>query len=216
MPRSLEFGFEGRRFACSISKVDRRKLYGAVDIETIDVDGGECALASLARDGKTLIPFGGTAAGYVNPDGEWVFRKDLNPVDLDGEELEMVASSFDAPLELGETASIEEFLDHSVRLVYRLDAAESESTANGDMDAEFVRRIESGEIFRTGFSYRGGVSADPAFIMQGQDNAVWLLIAAVNQIDYVSLEQAAVCASTVELDDADDEEELDELSFDVL
>jgi len=213
MPRSLEFGFEGKKFACSIAKVDRRKLYGAVEVETLDADGGECALASLARDGKTVIPFGGTASGYVNPDGEWVFRKDLTPVDLDGEELDMVESSFDAPLQLGDTASIEEFLDHSIRLVYRLESVEDGPA----MDAAFVDRVSSGEIFRTGFSYRGGVSADPAFIMQGQDDAVWLLIAAVNKIDFVSLEQAAVCASTAELDDdGDDEEELDELSFDVL
>jgi len=213
MPRSLEFNFEGSQFACSIAKVDRRKLYGAVEVETLDADGDPCALASLARDGKTLIPFGGTAAGYVNPEGEWVFRKDLTPVDLDGEELDMVESSFDAPLTLGETATVEEFLDHSIRLIYRLESTEDSPS----MDTGFLQRLSAGDIFRTGFSYRGGVSADPAFIMQGDDEAVWLLIAAMNQIDFVSLEQAAVCASTAELDDAeDDEEELDELSFDVL
>lgn len=212
MARSLEFDFEGRKFACSITKVDRKKLYGAVDIETIDVDGGRCELASLARDGKTLIPFGGTAAGYVNPDGEWVFRKDLTPVNLDGDVLETVESSFDSPSGLVNTVSIEEFLNHSVRLVYRLDAAEE----GGAIDPAFVKRLASGEIYRTEFSYRGGVQADPAFIMAGQDGVIWLLITAENRIDFVNLEQAAVCASTVELDDAEEEEELDELSFDVL
>ena len=69
------------------------------------MDGNECALATLLDDGKTLVPYGGTASGYINPDGEWVCRKDITPVDFDGNTLKKVPSSFDAGIPLDEKVS---------------------------------------------------------------------------------------------------------------
>ncbi|MEM7257394.1 MAG: hypothetical protein AAF404_08395, partial [Pseudomonadota bacterium] len=93
MARSLKFSFNGSEFACELNKVDRSKLYGSVDLDTRDHEGNRCSLATLANDGKTLIPYGGTAFGYVNDDGQWVERSDLMPVDLSGEPLQVLPSS---------------------------------------------------------------------------------------------------------------------------
>ncbi len=210
MPRSLQFQFGEQQFACEINKVDRSKLYGRVDIETLDLDGGRCSLATLANDGKTLIPFGGTAFGYVNPDGEWITRSELNPVDKDGNPLSAVESSFDNPITLSELASEEEFLDHSIRLCYALKAEPA-------FGGEFLSCLNNGQIFKLGFSYRGGVSADPAFLLKGDDETVWLLIGSPSTIEFVNLEQAAICAATQTEDSIDDEEEQsDELDFSML
>jgi len=119
MPRNLKFQFKDIAFECGMNKVDRNKLYGSVSVETFDVDGNKCGLASLANDGKTLIPHGGTAFAYINKDGLWVERSELQPVSLEGEKLEVLPSSFDQVIELGETVTIEEFLNHSVRLPRR-------------------------------------------------------------------------------------------------
>ncbi len=207
MARSLTFTFGKSSFDCTIHKVDRNKLYGSRSIETLDMDGNKCALATLLDDGKTLVPYGGTASGYINPDGEWVCRADITPVDFDGEKLEAVPSSFKAGMPLDEQVSAEEFLDHSIRLSYALQS--------DDMDKAFVKAIEKGAIFKTSFSYRGGVDPDTAFVMQGDDKTIWLLIGAENRVSYSKLEQAAVIESTAEKDEGA-ETSGDELDFGML
>lgn len=68
--------------------MDLIKLYGSRSIETLDMDGNKCSLATLLDDGKALVPYDGTASGYINPDGEWVDRKDITPIVFDGNKLE--------------------------------------------------------------------------------------------------------------------------------
>ena len=208
MPRSLDFIWQDHAFACELHKVDRSKLYGSVKIETLDMEGEKCSLATLLDDGKTLVPFGGTASGYINPDGEWVDRDELVAVDYDGKKLETVPSSFDAPITLDKAVSIEDFLDHSIRLIYRLGEP-------ADFEAAFAKALEDGDIFGFEFSYRGGIDPDPAFIMLGGDDTVWMLIGERNRIAYAALEQAAVVAATVDEDDETDEDS-DELDFSML
>ena len=89
----------------AIHKVDRSKLYGRVKTETFDANDKECTLATLARDGRTIIPMGGTASGYVNTEGLWVTRDELIPIDRDGKEIKEVASSFSAPTPLTQAVS---------------------------------------------------------------------------------------------------------------
>lgn len=211
MARSLTFIFGKNSFDCAIHKVDRTKLYGSRSIETLDMDGNKCSLATLLDDGKTLVPYGGTASGYINPDGEWVCRKDIKPVDFNGKTLKKVPSSFDSGMPLSEKASPEEFLDHSIRLTYALVSKDDEV----GMDNAFVKAMKAGDIFKTTFSYRGGIDPDPAFVMQGEDETIWLLIASKNHIEYSALEQAAVIAVTEEEDEGA-ETSGDELDFGML
>jgi len=193
MARSLTFTYGKNSFDCAIHKVDRTKLYGSRSIETLDIDGNKCELATLLDDGKTLVPYGGTTSGYINPDGEWVCRADITPVDFDGKKLKKVPSSFKSGMQLDEKVSAEEFLDHSIRLTYAL-----ESDA---MDKAFLKAVKAGAIFKTSFSYRGGVDPDTAFVMQGEDDTIWLLIGAENRVAYSKLEQAAVIEATAERDE---------------
>ena len=210
MPRSLEFTFNEEPFSRELVKVDRRKLYGSVDLETVTMDGDVCRLLTLAPDGRTLIPTGGTAMGYINPDGEWVDRGDLQAVDVDGNPLEELPSSFAAATPVSEEVSIETFLDHSVRLVYRLDGTSA-------IPAAMLKRLEDGAVFKIPFSYRGGVDSDIGFIMLGEQGGLWLMIAEKNAVAFVGLDDAALCGrDKVEPDDDEDEAEEDALSFDML
>ena len=230
MARSLTFTFGKNSFDCTLHKVNRTKLYGSRSIETLDMDGNECSLATLLDDGKTLVPYGGTALGYINPDGEWVCRKDITAVDFDGNTLKTVPSSFDIGLSLDEQVSAEEFLDHSIRLTYALVSqpaikstdkstnqkkrANKSNTAE-NMDKAFLKAIQNGAIFKTWFSYRGGVDPDPAFVMQGDDKTIWLMIGAENRVAYSKLEQAAIIGATEENDEGA-ETSGDELDFGML
>jgi len=198
MPRSLTFSIGDQSLDCKLIKVDRKQLYGSVTVETKDSDNAICKVATLAEDGKTLIP-----------NGEWVSRAELQPVDLQGEPVDEVESSFDNPIELSKTSSVERFLDHSVRLSYQLDATD-------EFPENFLSELKSGKLFEFGFSYRGGVGHDPAFVMMGDDDIVWLLITEPNDVQFVSLEQAAICAGEALVDEVEDDESDTSLDFGML
>jgi len=204
MPRALKFKYGDSEFECELNKIDRRKLYGSVDVETRDIDGNRCGLATLANDGKTLIPYGGTALGYISSDGEWVERSDLKPVDLSGNELPLLSSSFDITIELKKTATLEEFLNYSSRLVYLMGT-------DDEFAPDLIEQLKEGVIFRFEFLYREGISADPAFLLGTPDGLIWMMVGKPSAIEYVGLDQAAVCFVENE-----DDEEVEEFDFEML
>ncbi len=206
MPRGLKFKYADTEFECKLNKIDRRKLYGSVDVETRDINGNRCDLATLANDGKTLIPYGGTALGYIGKDGEWVERAELVPVDLSGNELSMLPSSFSVVIELQQRVSIEQFLDASSRLVYLLDTDE-------EIDPALVKELSEGSIFRFDFLYRESVAADPAFFLGTEDGLIWMVVGEPSSLEYVGLDQAAVCSVS---EDKDEDEAVDEFDFEML
>lgn len=208
MARSLTFTFAKKTFEAKLHKLERSRLYGDVRVLTEDNDGQRCTVATLASDGKTLIPRGGTALGYVNTVGEWISRAQLQAVSLEGEPLNEVESSFDAPITLKNKVSAEEYLDYSVRLTYRLEVTESAPKT-------FLKNLGSGSIYRFGFSYRGGVDHDPAFVLADEQNTIWMMVTTSNDVQYVSLEQASICAGQLVTDEVGNEDD-DALDFGML
>ncbi len=205
MARLLEFQFQGHAFKCGVDKVDREALYGRVDVETHDRNGSRCEIATLAADGRTLITSGGTAMGYMTADGRWIDRSELSPVDVGGNRLNTMPSSFDHAHDLELRASPERFLDHSIRSAYLLVPDE------GGMPETFSAELEGGAIFKFDFSWRGGVSADPAFVLKGGDGAVWLLVGAENAIDFIGFTEAKALEP-----DAEDAPAGDDLDFEMM
>jgi len=203
VPRVLNFSYASKAFGCSLHKLDRNKLYGSVDLETQDIDGNACKLATLASDGRTLIPSGGTAFGYISADGEWLERTELKPVNLDGESLETLPSSFDEAIELDATASLDSFLEHGIRLSYLL---HPQST----LDKQLLESLTDGTIYQFPFLYRAGVSPDPAFMLTDDDQNLWMLVGETGAVRFTGLDQASAFAT-----DEDDDGE-DDFSFDML
>ena len=208
MARTLSFTHDGTTFDAGLIKIDRDQLYGSVRVLTKDADDRPCKVATLASDGKTLIPRGGTALGYVNTEGEWISRSELQPVDLAGEPLQEVPSSFDAAITLEEAVDASVLLNHNVRLSYRLHVVD-------ELPIALQSALQAGKIFRFGFSYRGGISHDPAFILNDGDANIWMLVAEANDVQFVSLEQAAVCGGETIKDEIDNDDD-DNLDFGML
>jgi hypothetical protein len=204
MARALEFRIDGQSWTTGLEKVDRTSLYGTVDIETRDKSGARCDVATLAADGRTLIPTGGTALGYVSPKGTWLERSALMAVDARGTKVNTVPSSFDAPIELDVKTTIDRFLDHSIRAAYLLETSEA-------VPPNLRAALDAGTIYKFDFSYRGGSSSDPAFLMKGADDALWMLVGDDNNINFIGFAQAA---APVEEDAADADS--DDLSFDMM
>ena len=203
MAKPLVLSLDGQEFPVRLTKIDRDKLYGTVEVEAFDETGNPVFLRILAYDGKTVIDKGGTALATVNESGTSISRKDLVPVNSDGEEIEPVPSSFSMPNTL-ETATIDDYLSLSVKSVYSLDAADG-----GDLD--FLQDVLSdGRIYKFPFSYRGGVEYDAACLLENHGD-LFMVVGIPSTLQYLKLGQAAVLDSVEE--QAVSEEDLD---FDLL
>lgn len=81
-----------------------------------------------------IIPFGGLKQGTVSVDGKWIEKSELTAYSEDGTEvLPVLPSSFDAPIELKEKASIEEFLDNDWESIYQLSNDELAAAIGDDI-----------------------------------------------------------------------------------
>ncbi len=204
---SLTFSYKGKESVADMGKVDRSKLYGYSKTEVIGEDDKPCSLATLSNDGKTIIPSGGTALAYFSPDGMWRDKADLKPVNIDGDEITPVTSTLKAPVELSDTATVEEFLSHNIRLIYQLKADE-----NG-FNTALTKELDKGTIFKFGFSYRGGLTADAAFLLKGQDGTFWMLVGKPTTLEFIGFEQVG---TVTQEDVSDSETEADIMSFDMM
>jgi hypothetical protein len=201
MAKPLVFQFAGAELPLSMNKVDRSGLYGYVETETLDEKGRKCGSALLADDGQTLVGTGGTALANLSPDGQWLEKSQLSPVDHDGKKLTPVPSSFSAPIPLTKTVTIEEYLGHNIRAIYQLD---SEADMSGLME-----ELKKGTIFAFPYSYRGGLEPDAGFVLLGADGKAFLAVGTPTKMEFVGLEQAGAAAE----EDAPADEESDEIDF---
>jgi hypothetical protein len=203
MARLLVLSLEGREFGVRMTKIDREKLYGKVEIEAFDEKGNPAALMVLAADGKTLIDKGGTALAIIDEQGDSVNRADLIAVDEDGQKIETVPSSFDRVNDL-RRADVEQYLSQLVKSVYLIEAED-------EADRRYLRdHLATGNIYRFDFSYRGGIEYDSAFVI-GNKTDVFMVVGKPAALEFVRLKQA------VELDTTEEQEiSAEEISFESL
>lgn len=198
MAKTIAFSYEGTDTIFGMNKVDRSRLYGYKELEVLDDDGHPCELATLADDGHTLVGKGGTGIGYMTADGDWCDKGSLRPVNLEGETIVPVKSSFGAPIELTDEVSVDEYFRHSIRLAYFMDLPE-----NADKDP-LIRKVIDGAIFKFEYSYRGGLEADTGFLLANDEKQVFMLIGDLTTIQFTGLQQVMV-SSTDDGLPADDE-----------
>ncbi|MCA9130730.1 MAG: hypothetical protein KDB22_26775 [Planctomycetales bacterium] len=211
MARPLVFQFGDTEFALAMSKVDRSKLYGSKELEVVDEADQPCELATLADDGRTLIGRGGTGLGWIDVDGKWRAKSELKPINVEGDVITPVASSFGQTLKLFETVTADEFLDHNIRLVYSLSLDVTSDGAAGGSLAELRRELERGAIFTFPYSYRGGLESDTAFILLSESGEIMMAVGTRAEVSFVGIQTQVV--EETELD-ADDDQDL--LDFDMI
>ena len=202
MPRTLTLSLDGEEFTVQLVKIDREKLYGSVEIEAFDEKGKPAEIKVLDADGKTLIDKGGTALTLVDEGGNSVDRASLKMVDENGDPIERVPSSFDAPNVL-KKADTDVYLDQIVKSVYLLTPS--------DQPLDFLQdHLSDGQLYSFPFSYRGGVDHDNAFVVGSRSDA-FMIVGRPAAVKFVSLNQAA------QLDTVEDTEiSADEVEFDLL
>jgi hypothetical protein len=182
--KPLVFKYGGGELAFTLGKVDRSKLYGYKELEVLDSKGRRCELATLAGDGHTVIGRGGTSLAYLSPDGQWCEKSQLKPVDLEGKEICPVGSSYAAPIDCLAPCTIDEYLQHNIRLVYVL-------SSENDMTS-LRQELASGTILKFPYSYRGGLEADAGFLLTGEDGNVFMAVGNPTKVEMLGLAQVAV------------------------
>ena len=202
MAKPLVIQFGDTELSFSLNKVDRSKLYGYKEVEVLDELKHVCQLATLAEDGRTIVGQGGTGIGYVSADGEWCDKAALTPVDVEGQEITPVESSFNAPTKLFDTATVDEYLEHNIRLAYQLQSEDDLS--------DLMTELKRGTIFTFPFSYRGGIEADAGFLLLADDQSVFLAVGNPTKTEFIGLQQWAAATEEEEAD------ETDLMSFDML
>lgn len=203
MAKPLVFQFGDRDLAFTLEKVDRSKLYGYKEVEVIDEKGGQCELATLAPDGHTVLGRGGTGLGYVSSSGDWCDKSDLKPIDLEGNEIEPVESSYSAQIKLFDTVSSEEYLTHNIRAIYRVETE--------DEHEDLVAELNRGTIFSFPYSYRGGLEADAGFLLASDEGDIFLAVGVPTKIEFVGIQP-----SIAVIDDTEDDNETDLMDFDMI
>jgi hypothetical protein len=193
MARPLILSLDGQETAVSILKVDRERLYGDIEIEAFDEKGKPASIKVLAADGRTLLDKGGTALATIDEDGNSVSRAQFRPVDMNGDPIETVPSSF-GQTNILERASPDEYLSQVVKSVYLLQPAEG-----SDLDY-LVDHLSAGQMFRFQFSYRGGVEHDSAFVVGNDKADAFMVVGRDAALQFVRLNQAAVLDSTEEME----------------
>ena len=182
MARKLTFQLNNQEFDLGINKLDRKKLYGFKETIAQDHEGNDCIKASIDDTGSLIIPKGGIALGIIDSDANWVNKADLKAVNLDGTDAQIVPSSFDAPISLKETVTIDEFLDYSIQYVYQL---QSENDIN-----TLIENIKNNsEIFTFTFNYRADYEGSNAFIIENDDK-LFVLVGYKNNFNFIGLEES--------------------------
>lgn len=198
MAKELTFNLGGNTFAAAPVKLERKKLYGWSSLVATDRDGRICTAAYISPEDSLMIPSGAAKLATVDESGIIVKKSDIVAFDADGNFLETVASSFEAPIDLIRTTTEEDFLDHEWSSVYQLQNPDL-STVIGD------------RIFTFPFSYSGGTSLQDGFLMNCPAG-LFLFAGTAVEFTPVSLAEEAV------IDECEDEavEDIDEMDFSMI
>jgi len=199
---SSELGFQ-------LHKIDRSKLYGYKELEVLDQQGRRCELATLAGDGHTVVGRGGAALATLDADGRWCDKSQLKPVDVEGKEICPVASSYAAPIDCLQPCTVDEYLQHNIRLVYQLEA--EPSPERGEGVSSLRDELSKGTIFKFPYSYRGGIEADAGFLLAGEDGNTFFAVGNPTKVEFIGLAQVAVAE-----DEDPETEEMDLMDFDMI
>jgi hypothetical protein len=199
MAKPLVFKIDNNIYELEPLKLERKKLYGTKEKEILDANKGICTTASISTQFNLILPKGSTALGSIDSDGNWLDKNELIVVDQNDNELQKVPSSFDAPIELHNKVSIDEYLNHNIISVYSLQDEEN--------SPEFVEYIkQSDDIYTFDFNYRADYEADPAFVIEN-NGELFVLVGKKIDFEFIGMEEFGQIDETD--DDSQDEDEFD-------
>jgi hypothetical protein len=157
MAKPLIIEKDGQSTSFDVSLLERRKLYGSRKRVALDSQGRVCSRASLTGDGALVLVSGSTGQGYFTETGAWVERRQMVPINDQGQVTELHPSTLGVPQKVEGPVEALDILKLDVQSIYSLTMLDDE--------LGLKPRLDAGEIFRCPFNYSSGVEVETAFLV---------------------------------------------------
>jgi hypothetical protein len=190
MAKAIHFNAGKLAFAASLTKVDRDKVYGFIEVKVNDDKGNPCTMGSLLDDGKTLILNGATANKTVDASFNELDKKELKVVYQDGKDAVLVPSSYEGEVLLTET-SLDDLFNLEVTSVYQLDF---EDDLQNKSVSDF---LASGKVARFLFNYRADYEGADAILIANA-NGIFALTGRIIDFPFLKNELEPISETLVE------------------
>lgn len=198
MAKAIQFNAGELKFAATLTKIDRDKVYGFVDLVVKDEKGNPCSFGNLLGDGSTIVLNGATAMKTVDEFNKELDKKTLKVVYQDGKDAVLVPSSYDQEVVL-QDASLDDLFNLEITAVYQLGFEdENQKTTT-------LAYFSDGKVARFQFNYRPDYEGADAIIVANQAG-IFALTGSI--IDFPYLENSQV-AQVAEISEEPAEEEMD-------
>jgi hypothetical protein len=199
MAKAIQFVAGKLKFAAALTKIDRDKVYGFIEVKVNDHEGKPCIMGSLLDDGRTLVLNGATALKTVDSKFNELDKKELKVVYQDGKDAVLVPSSYDGEVSLTET-TLDDLFNLEITSVYQLDfedAAQKKSVSS---------YLADGNVARFVFNYRADYEGADAILI-ANTNGIFALTGRI--IDFPYLENKLVPVDTNLVEETIEEEGMD-------
>lgn len=199
MARGINLSFNGKTFSLGIQKIDRKKIYGYTVVEVKDEQDSKCNLASISDDGKYILSKGCVGYTTLNDKNEYVPNTGIKMVDLDGNDLTKIPSSFDLDEIVLEKSSLSDYLKMHIKSVYQLNPENEEVDFNA-----LITLLKAEKVLRFRFNYRTDYDADDAFLLES-NGSVFMVIGQISPFEFIGLEKTP----EEEIIDEEDDDDFD-------
>jgi hypothetical protein len=190
MAKAIQFVAGKLKFAAALTKIDRDKVYGFIEVKVNDDKGNPCIMGSLLDDGKTLVLNGATALKTVDASYNELDKKELKVIYQDGSDAVLVASSYEVEVNLTKT-SLDDLFNLEITSVYQLDfedASQKKSVSD---------YLADGKVARFVFNYRADYEGADAILIANADG-IFALTGRIIDFPYLENKLAQVAANLVE------------------
>ena len=198
MAKAIQFIAGKLKFAASLTKIDRDKVYGFIDEKVNDDNGNPFILGSLLDDGRTLVLNGATAIKTVDTSFNELDKTELKVVYQDGKDAVLVPSSYEGEINLTET-TFDDLFNLEITSVYQLDFEDlAVKTSVNDFLAD-------GKVFRFVFNYRADYEGADAILISNPAG-IFALTGRIIDFSYLENKLMKVTENLVEETIEEDEE----------
>ena len=177
MAKAIQFVAGKLKFAAALTKIDRDKIYGFIEVKVNDDKGNPCTMGSLLDDGRTLVLNGATALKTVDSKYNELDKKTLKVVYQDGTDAVLVPSSYEGEVKLLE-CSMDDLFNLEISSVYQLDIEDAEQKK---MVTNF---LADGKVARFVFNYRADYEGADAIIISNA-NGIFALTGRIIDFPYL-------------------------------
>jgi hypothetical protein len=190
MAKAIQFVAGKLKFAAALTKIDRDKVYGFIEVKVNDDKGNPCIMGSLLDDGRTLVLNGAKAIKTVDALFNELDKKELKVVYQDGKDAVLVPSSYEGEVNLTET-SLDDLFNLEITSVYQLDFEEaSQKKSVSDY-------LSDGKVARFVFNYRADYEGADAILIANLDG-IFALTGRIIDFPYLENKLAPVATNLVE------------------